>query len=387
MGTGVILYRKQFRSHGGKAGVRRRRTGAPGRARGVRALRAAGRADPRARRSRRSRAWCGRACSKCWRPRRSAWRRRARISGAAAAAIISTRRTNTSWTPKRAILVEELRRLGKIEPPAEIAVVSASRWAIATACSCTCEENRLGYREARSHKLCAVDRVPDRRRPRSMRRSRALVAMQRDRRWPRFMRSLEVFTDEQQVQINVLETERPVARRFFDWCAEQIPGVVEGALDYRGRVPREQQLVFPGEPIPDRPAGGGGARGRGGRDGARSVCGRGAVLAAAGAAVPRGDGGGIGRAARCAICSSTRSAPGWTNLQREQQTAEEHLAQLEKAPDFVLLDPPRAGLGKAVVERLTRIAPAGDHDRGLRPGDAGARSGGAGGGAATRSSG
>ena len=58
--------------------------------------------------------------------------------------------------------------------------------------------------------------------------------MARDGRWPRFVRSLEVFTDERQVQINVLETERPVARRFFDWCATQIEGVVEGALDYRG---------------------------------------------------------------------------------------------------------------------------------------------------------
>ena len=63
----------------------------------------------------------------------------------------------------------------------------------------------------------------------------ALVGMQRDQRWPRFMRTIEVFTDEQQVQVNVLETERPVARRFFDWCAELIPGVVTGALDYEGR--------------------------------------------------------------------------------------------------------------------------------------------------------
>ena len=44
--------------------------------------------------------------------------------------------------------------------------------------------------------------------------------MLRDPRWPRFIRSLEIFTDEQQVQLNVLETEKPVARRFFDWCAE-----------------------------------------------------------------------------------------------------------------------------------------------------------------------
>src|SRR5207237_2358340 len=61
-----------------------------------------------------------------------------------------------------------------------------------------------------------------------------LNRMTRDTRWPKFVRSVEIFTDESQVQINVLETDRPVARRFFDWCATQIEGVVEGALDYRG---------------------------------------------------------------------------------------------------------------------------------------------------------
>ncbi len=53
--------------------------------------------------------------------------------------------------------------------------------------------------------------------------------MLRDSRWPKFVRSLEVFTDERQVQLNVLETDRPVARRFFDWCAESIPGMVDRA--------------------------------------------------------------------------------------------------------------------------------------------------------------
>jgi len=36
---------------------------------------------------------------------------------------------------------------------------------------------------------------------------------------------------------------------------------------------------------------------------------------------------------------------------------EDYLATLNKAPDFVLADPPRAGLGKAVVERLAKLTP------------------------------
>jgi 23S rRNA (uracil1939-C5)-methyltransferase len=52
------------------------------------------------------------------------------------------------------------------------------------------------------------------------------------------------------------------------------------------------------------------------------------------------------------------------NLQRagvparaEQSAAEAYLAGLDKAPDFVLLDPPRAGLGRAVVQQLARLLP------------------------------
>src|SRR5260370_29121427 len=86
---------------------------------------------------------------------------------------------------------------------------------------------------ARSHRLCAVTEGPVGS-PKINQAIAALGAMQGDGRWPRFIRSLEVSTDEREVQINVLETARPVARRFFDWCGTLIPGLVEGALDYRG---------------------------------------------------------------------------------------------------------------------------------------------------------
>jgi 23S rRNA (uracil1939-C5)-methyltransferase len=40
-----------------------------------------------------------------------------------------------------------------------------------------------------------------------------------------------------------------------------------------------------------------------------------------------------------------------------QQTAEEYLARIERAPDFIVADPPRAGLGKTVVNRLIELRP------------------------------
>src|SRR5260370_5188372 len=54
----------------------------------------------------------------------------------------------------------------------------------------------------------------------------------RDRAWPEFVSSLEVFTDEERVQWNVMETGKPVAKRFFDWLAHEVRGTVGGPLDY-----------------------------------------------------------------------------------------------------------------------------------------------------------
>ena len=36
---------------------------------------------------------------------------------------------------------------------------------------------------------------------------------------------------------------------------------------------------------------------------------------------------------------------------------EDYIANLETTPDFILADPPRAGLGKEVVKHLNRLAP------------------------------
>ena len=85
-------------------------------------------------------------------------------------------------------------------------------------------DGQLGYWEARSHKLCAIDHCPISS-PKLNHTIGALAGMLRDPRWPRFVRSIELFTDERQVQLNVVEADRPVARRFFDWCTETIPGL------------------------------------------------------------------------------------------------------------------------------------------------------------------
>jgi 23S rRNA (uracil1939-C5)-methyltransferase len=256
---------------------------------------------------------------------------------------------------KRAILVEALQRLGKMEPPAEIAVVAGEPFGYRNRVQLHVEENRLGYREGRSHKLCAVSECPVGS-PTINQAIATLVGMQREGRWPRFIRALEVFTDEREVQINVLETDRPVARRFFDWCGTLIPGLVEGALDYRGEFRVSSNSFFQvNRFLIDRlvEAATEGAEGETAIDLYAGVGLLSLPLARRFREVTAVESG--AGAVRDLQFNAGRA--GLENLHAMPQTAEEHLAQLEKAPDFVVLDPPRTGLGKAVVGRLAELRP------------------------------
>jgi 23S rRNA (uracil1939-C5)-methyltransferase len=256
---------------------------------------------------------------------------------------------------KRAILADQLRRLGKMEPPETIAVAAAEPWGYRNRAQLHVEGRHLGFREAGSHSLCEVSNCPIAS-PKINDAIRALAGMLRDPRWPRFVRSLELFTDEQQVQLNVVATDQPVAKRFFDWCAEEIPGLVEGALDYQGRFRVSRNSFFQvNRFLLDRlvEVALQGAEGETALDLYAGVGLFSLALAQVFrevTAVESGSG-----AARDLQFNAERA--GLANLRAERQTAEEYLQKLEHAPDFVLLDPPRAGLGKAVVRRLVELCP------------------------------
>jgi 23S rRNA (uracil1939-C5)-methyltransferase len=257
---------------------------------------------------------------------------------------------------KQHILEEELRRLGKMEPPGEIAAIAGEPWGYRNRAQLHVENGRLGYWEARSHKLCAIDHCPISS-PKVNEAIAALLRMTGDRRWPRFVRSIEIFTDERQVQLNVLDAERPVARRFFDWCAEEIGGLVAGALDYEGRFRVSGNSFFQvNRFLIDRlaEAATAGAAGETALDLYAGVGLFSLPLARKFREVTAVESG--GGAARDLRFNAERAGLG--NVKAEQRTAEEFLTALERAPDFVLLDPPRAGIGKAVVRRLAELRPA-----------------------------
>ena len=256
---------------------------------------------------------------------------------------------------KRAILEEELRRLGKMTPPEEISIISGEPWGYRNRVQLRVDKGALGYLEMRSHKLCGIDHCPIAS-PKLNETIHILNGMLRDPKWPRMVRALELFTDETSLQLNVTETDRPVARRFFEWCAEKIPGMVENALDYEGRFRVSRGSFFQVNrflltQLVDSAVDG--AEG----DSAFDLYAGVGLFAPALArrfrqvtAVESGTG-----AVRDLQFNAERA--GFTNLRAEARMVEEFLQEQERSADLVLLDPPRAGLGKGVVRRLVALQP------------------------------
>jgi 23S rRNA (uracil1939-C5)-methyltransferase len=174
----------------------------------------------------------------------------------------------------------------------------------------------------------------------------------RDPRFPRFVRSLEVFTNEAQIQVNVLETDRPVARWFYEWC-ESVAELEYATPAGTFRVsPRSffQVNRFLVEPLVNAavPEEGGGAS----LDLYAGVGLFAVPLARRFQAVAAVEAG--ASAARDLMFNAERAGAA---IDTHQVRVEDYLAKLDTAPDFVLADPPRAGLGKTVVSHLERLAP------------------------------
>lgn len=258
---------------------------------------------------------------------------------------------------KQGILKEALARIGKIAPPETIETISGPPLAYRNRAQFHIHGSRIGFHQLASRDLAPIDACL----VLSPRLSEAYSALRRmlaDRRFPTFVRAIELFTNESQVQLHVMKTDRPVARFFFDWCAEQIPGLVAGALDYRAagfnyRVSYNaffQVNRFLIEPLVEAALGD--ARGESALD-----------LFAGGGLFS------LPLAKRFAKVTAVESGTaGWRDLAFNAEragvavtpvkaAAEDYLAANPAPVDFVLADPPRSGLGKRATASLLAMKP------------------------------
>lgn len=256
------------------------------------------------------------------------------------------------------ILREVFRRVGKMEAPAEISVIGGEPWNYRNRGQFHIERGEIGLRAAASHRLVPVEQCPISS-PKLNESLAALRDMMRDTRFPRFVQSVELFTNETETQLNVLETERPLARPFFAWCEERIPGASARTIDYRaaGEIFRVGHKSFfqVNRFLVDKlveaavPA-------EGGEAALDLYAGVGLFSLplsrkfAKVTAVESGSG-----AVRDLEFNASRAR---FKVHTEQSPVDLFLETLTSAPDFVLADPPRAGLGKTVVRELLRLKPA-----------------------------
>jgi 23S rRNA (uracil1939-C5)-methyltransferase len=250
------------------------------------------------------------------------------------------------------ILREQLRRVGKIDYTGEIETISGPPLNYRNRAQFRIADGRIGFLAARSHTLVPVTGECPISSPRLNQALAEMRARLPDPRFPRFVHSLEIFTNEVDLQVNVIEADRPVARSCYDWCGSMV------AIDYATsfgtfRVsPRSffQVNRFLVEPLVDAAL--------------QNTTGETALDLYAGVglfALPMArrfkNVTAVEAGADAARDLEVNAARAGVPLGIDRARVEDFLPRLNTPPDFVLADPPRAGLGKQVVAQLMRLAP------------------------------
>ena len=260
---------------------------------------------------------------------------------------------------KAAILRETVRRLGGIDLDVPLRVSSAEPWGYRNRIQLHISGRQLGFLRAESHDLCAVDSCP----VASPRLNQALLALNDAvlrPEWPEFLEALEVFTNENDIQLNIVQSRRPVAARFFNFCAEAIPGFLPGALEYRaaghtfriGRGSFFQVNRFLIDSLVEEVVGA-----LNPADGDSPVI---DLYAGVGLfTLPLSK-----RFAK--VTAVERSGPAFRDLEWNsavaetairpvQSATEDFLHEMQAPAGIIIADPPRSGLGKAVTDELVRL--------------------------------
>lgn len=256
---------------------------------------------------------------------------------------------------KAAILIETLRRVGQIELDVDVKTKQAEPWAYRNRIQLHFQNRKLGFRKADSHDLCEITHCPISS-PMLNHVIEVLGKSAKKSEWPDFLQSLEIFTDEQQIQLTVLSSTRPVAARFFDWMKDLLPTSVPGALEYKAaghtfqisrgsffQVNRFLTDALVEEVIT-------GAAGDKAVD-LYSGAGLFSLPIAASfnhvTAVELG-----GPAFRDLDHNCSRAT---AEIEAVKAPTENFLSALDEAPDWMFADPPRAGLGRDVTAELLRL--------------------------------
>ena len=256
------------------------------------------------------------------------------------------------------ILRETLRRLGGISYEDEIAVISGQPWFYRNRVQLHFAARSSGFHKPESHNLCAVDHCYIAAPILVETIGRVRKAVKRPE-WPAFLRSAEFFTNGEQLQLNVLDSARPVAARFFEWCATFLPDLAKGAIDYpagpyRFRISGGsffQVNRFLIEPLMEEVVGD-----ASGAYAADLYAGVGLFSLPLAQRFARVDAVERGGSAFRDLEANIGQREG--DVRAVRASAEEYLqSSLSSRPDLVVVDPPRAGLGTETTAALLEQEP------------------------------
>jgi 23S rRNA (uracil1939-C5)-methyltransferase len=256
------------------------------------------------------------------------------------------------------VLREVLRRVGKFDWTGDVATVAGPEWGYRNRIQLHFDNGRMGFHAAGSHRLQEITECPVAS-PRLQQVITTLRLLLGDRRWPWFLRSMELFTNETDIQVNVLDSgDRRLAKSFFDWIASRVPGVGATYLDYPAgggvfRVSHRsffQVNRFLLNELVETAVGG-----ESGEHAWDLYAGVGLFSVALRRKFLRVEAVESSRSATADL-EHNAAAFGVPVEVRHLSTAD-FLAARTEAPEFVLADPPRAGLGKEAVAHLARLKP------------------------------
>ncbi len=259
---------------------------------------------------------------------------------------------------KVAILRETLQRLGKIAYDDDIPTISGEPWFYRNRVQLHFAGRESGFHRQGSHELCAIDHCYISAPILVEAIARIQEAVKRPE-WPSFVRSLELFTNGSELQLNVLDSSRPVAARFFEWCATFLPSLIPGAIEYAAagqqfrisggsffQVNRFLIEALVDEVLSDSS----------GEHATDLYAGVGLFSLALARrfkrveAVERG-----GSAYRDLEFNIERSG---SAIQAAKDSAESYIDAQQDKPDLLVVDPPRSGLGQQTTAAILRLAPA-----------------------------
>lgn len=244
---------------------------------------------------------------------------------------------------KRLILLEVLKRVGRIEFEGEVRLVTGEPWHYRNRSQLHIHNGAAGYFASGSHEVVPIDHCPIS----SPKLNEAITALARDLPHYRYFdATVELFTNETELQINVLDRVPASVRDLLDEMGTREP------IEYGGfRVSRNsffQVNRFLVDSLVE--AATGDSEGNAALDLYAGVGLFSAALAKRFGRVTAIESGGSGF--RDLEWNMRRSA---SNVEPLKKTAEEFLAGLALVPDLIVADPPRTGLGKEVTRELIRL--------------------------------